>query len=152
MLDRKKEEEEEDIFKTEEREAEEVKRKEEEARNEFRRKLAEKEHEITMKAKIFGTKGKKPVGEFPTKKMQQSPSAPVVKAPLTKTKSSDNQSLNRPGSSAASAKSTQRRHSMVPGLPSAAKTTVNNPPIPKSTSTEKLPNLVKSPSKKAVVT
>ena len=46
------------MIRLEEKEADEAKKKEEEARNEFRRKLAEKEHEITMKAKIFGNKSK----------------------------------------------------------------------------------------------
>jgi hypothetical protein len=50
----------------EEKEAEEMKKKEEEARNEFRRKLAEKEHELTMKVKIFGNKTNKiKVSRFP---------------------------------------------------------------------------------------
>ena len=66
FIDRRKEEEEEEDAKKEEREADEVKRKEEEARNEFRRKLAEKEQEITLKAKIFGTKRTKaPTQSYP---------------------------------------------------------------------------------------
>jgi hypothetical protein len=54
LIDRKKEEEEEDMLKLEEKEAVEAQKKEEEARNEFRRKLAEKEDEMRMKVKIFG--------------------------------------------------------------------------------------------------
>lgn len=162
MLDRKKEEEEEEIFKTEEREAEETKRKEEEARNELRRKLAEKEHEITMKAKIFGTKGKKPiVGDFPNKKMQHSTSAPPnannansrspVPSKVVVVKPEVPTSITRPTSAMTTVKSSLKRTTTVPGLPSASRVTVSSPPLPKSSSTEKLPNLVKTPTKKTTV-
>eukprot|EP01112_Ceratiomyxa_fruticulosa_P019163 TRINITY_DN6229_c0_g2_i1.p1 TRINITY_DN6229_c0_g2~~TRINITY_DN6229_c0_g2_i1.p1 ORF type:complete len:952 (-),score=180.52 TRINITY_DN6229_c0_g2_i1:67-2649(-) len=56
LIDYKKEEEEEAMFKIEEKEVEENKRKDEEARSEFRRRLAENEAEKAMRARIFGTK------------------------------------------------------------------------------------------------
>eukprot|EP01116_Phalansterium_solitarium_P017464 TRINITY_DN430_c1_g1_i2.p1 TRINITY_DN430_c1_g1~~TRINITY_DN430_c1_g1_i2.p1 ORF type:complete len:942 (+),score=363.60 TRINITY_DN430_c1_g1_i2:272-3097(+) len=58
---RRKEEDEEALARLEERDADEARRREDEARSEFRRKLAEKEHEISMKAKIFGNKTRAPM-------------------------------------------------------------------------------------------
>jgi len=52
LVDYKKEEEEDTMFRAEERELEENKRKDEEARSEFRRKLEQNEAEKVMRAKV----------------------------------------------------------------------------------------------------
>ena len=52
LLDYKKEEEEETMFRAEEKEWEESKKRDEEARSEFRRKLEQNEAEKVMRAKV----------------------------------------------------------------------------------------------------
>lgn len=119
------------MSKNEEKEADEAKKKEEEARNELRRKIAEKEHEITMKAKIFG---KRPKAQLMTLPMGE-----VDKSAKGKPKS-----LTRESSKEALVKSPKKTIEMPPLIVHSITKKPGSPSSPNGATS--IPKLVKVPS------
>lgn len=157
LIDYKKEEEEDTMFRAEERELEESKRRDEEARSEFRRKLEQNEAEKVMRAKIFGTKHTnkpkpkldEPISTkapFPaTKSSSFSPSSPTSVSPVSPTSSSSPRFLPSVATSISSPPSSAAKSRPRTTTTSPNKTTMTPPVYLRRISDPQLMSKINSP-------